>query len=76
MRDLPLFAIHLLVTAAKLLRPGGVRAIAAESLVLKHQLQINNRSRQRTPNLIFLDRFLLGLTMPPEIMVRPTRVFQ
>jgi hypothetical protein len=38
MRDLLILAIHLLVTFAKLLRPGGVRAIVAESLALKHQL--------------------------------------
>ena len=51
MRDLLLLAVHLLVTFAKLLRPGGVRAVAAESLLLKHQLLIRNRSRQRAPNL-------------------------
>ena len=45
MRDLLLLAIHMLVTLAKLLRPGGVRAVAAESLLLKHQLLIINRSR-------------------------------
>lgn len=62
MRDLLLLAIHLLVTLAKLLRPGDVRAVAAESLVLKHQLLICNRSRQRAPNLTTFDRFVLGLT--------------
>ena len=51
MRDLLLLVIHLLVTLAKLLRPGGARAVVAESLVLKHQLIIVNRSRQRAPNL-------------------------
>jgi len=30
MRDLLILAIHLLVTLAKLLRPGGARAVAAE----------------------------------------------
>jgi len=34
------------VTLAKLLRPGGVGAVAAESLLLKHQLLNRNRSRQ------------------------------
>ena len=62
MRELLILAIHLLVTFAKLLRSGGVRALAAESLVLKHQLLISNRSRHRAPNLTTLDRFLLGLT--------------
>ena len=61
MRDLLLLAIHLLLTLAKLLRPGGVRALAAESLLLKHQLVISNRCRQRAPNLTTLDRFVLGL---------------
>ena len=40
MRDVILLAIHLLVTLAKFLRPGSVRAVAAESLALKHQLLI------------------------------------
>jgi len=62
MRELLILAIHLLVTVAKLMRPGGVRAVAAESLLLKHQPLTSNRSRQRAPNLTALDRFLLGLT--------------
>ena len=62
MRDVALLGIHLLVTLVKLLRPGGVRAVAAESLLLKHQLLISNRSRQRAPNLTTVDRFVLGLT--------------
>ena len=61
MRDLLLLAIHLLVTLAKLRRPGGARARAAESLLLKHQLLISNRCRRRAPNLTTLDRFVLGL---------------
>ena len=71
MRDLLLLAVHLLVTFAKLLRPGGVRAVAAESLLLKHQLLIGNRSRQRAPNLTTLDRFVLGLTV---LFVSPRRI--
>jgi transposase InsO family protein len=61
MRDLLLLVVHLLVTVAKLLRPGGARAVAAESLLLKHQPVIITRSRQRAPNLTCLDRFVLGL---------------
>ena len=60
MRELLILAIHLLVTVAKLLRPGGIRALAAESLLLKHQLLISNRSRHRAPNLTTLDRLVLG----------------
>ena len=66
MRELLILVIHLVVTFAKLLRPGGARAVAAESLLLKHQLLISNRSRQRAPNLRALDRFVLGLTCAPQ----------
>jgi len=71
MRELLILAIHLLVTFAKLLRPGGVRAVAAESLLLKHQLLITNRSRRRAPNLTTLDRVVLGLT---TLFVSPRRI--
>ena len=71
MRELFLLVIHLLVTAAKLLRPGGLRAVIAESLLLKHQLFISNRSRHRAPNLSTLDRFVLGLT---TLFVHPQRI--
>jgi transposase InsO family protein len=70
-RELFLLVIHLLVTAAKLLRPGGLRAVIAESLLLKHQLFISNRSRHRAPNLSTLDRFVLGLT---TLFVHPQRI--
>ena len=71
MRDLLLLAIHLFVTVAKLLGPGGVRTVAAESLLLKQQLLVSNRSRQRAPNLSTLDRFVLGLI---TLFVSPRRI--
>ncbi|MGY8994491.1 MAG: helix-turn-helix domain-containing protein, partial [Rhodospirillales bacterium] len=55
----------------KLLRPGGVRAVAAESLLLKHQILLSNRSRLRAPNLTTLDRFVLGLT---TLFIKPHRI--
>ena len=71
MRELLILAIHLLVTLVKLLRPGGVRTVAAESLLLKHQLLISNRSGQRAPNLTTLDRLVLGLS---TLFVNPRRI--
>jgi transposase InsO family protein len=71
MRDLVILTVHLLVTVAKLLRPGCVRAVAAESLLLKHQLLISNRARHRAPNLTPTDRFVLGLT---TLFVSPNRI--
>src|SRR5438477_9090227 len=51
MRHLVVLFIHFLSTLVHLLGPGGVRSIVAESLILKHQLLIVNRYRQRSPNL-------------------------
>ncbi len=71
MRELLILAIHLLATFAKLLRPGGARALVAESLLLKHQLLISNRSQHRAPNLTTLDRLVLGLT---TLFLNPGRI--
>jgi hypothetical protein len=85
MRALLILGVHLLVILAKLLRPGGVCAIAAESLLLKHQLVISNRSRQRASNLTTLDRFVLGRaaqSMSPRrvpklsAILRPSMLFK
>jgi putative transposase len=51
---------HLLTTLAKLLQPGGGRTAIAENLILKQQLIIHSRSRQRAPTLSKQDRALLG----------------
>src|SRR6266581_2248169 len=59
MIHLLILAVHLLVTTAKLVRPGGVRVVVAESLL--HQLLISSRARRRAPNLNSCDRFVLGL---------------
>jgi hypothetical protein len=61
MIHLLILAIHLLATLAKLLRPGGIRGVVAESLLLKHQLVISSRARRRAPNLNSFDRFVFGL---------------
>ena len=61
MKNLLLMFAHLLATIAKLLGPGGAKAIVADSLLMKQQLLIINRSRQRAPNLTPIDRMLLDL---------------
>jgi hypothetical protein len=45
MKNLLLLLAHFLTTIAKLLGPGGARAIVADSLLMKQQLLIINRSR-------------------------------
>jgi putative transposase len=53
--------IHYLVTLIKLLKPGGVKRVMAESIAMKHQLVVMNRARKRLPALVTRDRFLFGL---------------
>src|ERR1700676_4794400 len=73
MRNLVVLFIHFIGTLARLLGPGGVRSLVAESLLLKHQLLIVNRcrQRQRSPNLSAWDRVLAGWM---ALLVRPTRL--
>ena len=73
MRNLAVLFIQFVATLARLLGPGGVRSIVAESLLLKHQLLIVNRSRKRSPNLRASDRILAGLL---ALLVRPTRLLR
>ena len=61
MMHLLILAVHVLATIAKLMRPGGVRAVVAEFVMLKHQLVISRRARRRAPNLNSFDRFVFGL---------------
>ena len=61
MRNVLLTLLHLAVMAAKLCGPGGVRAVIAENLLLKQQLIVLRRARQRAPNLLQSDRLLCGI---------------
>jgi hypothetical protein len=59
-RDLAFLLLHLLATVARLAGPGGARSVVAESVLLKRQLLILNRSRRRSPNLRLSDRMVAG----------------
>ena len=62
MRDLIILFVHAVTTVVRVVRPGGVRAVIAESVLTKHQLLILNRSRRRVPNFVHLgppDRWIL-----------------
>ncbi len=52
---------HFIATVVKLLKPGGVKVVIAETMVMKHQLVVMNRSKKRSPALITRDRFLFGI---------------
>jgi transposase InsO family protein len=79
MRDLLLALLDLAVMAAKLCGPGGVRAVMAENLLLKQQLIVLRRARQRAPNLRRSDRLLCGfcsLFLGPERIRRVAIAFR
>jgi transposase InsO family protein len=61
MRDVLILFVHLIVTVARLAGPGGVRSVVAESVLLRHQLLVLNRSRKRAPNLRAADRIIAGV---------------
>lgn len=73
MRDLLTLFLHLFVTVVRLCQPGGLRAVVAESLLLKHQLLIVNRARHRAPNLRPGDRLFAGIC---AALMRPSRVLR
>jgi transposase InsO family protein len=71
MRDLMILFVHLLTIAARLASPGGFRSVVAESVLVKHQLLVLNRSRQRAPHLRFSDRLVAGCC---ALFMRPSRL--
>jgi len=85
MSNVLLLLFHLLTILAKLIRPGGYRSVIAENLLLKQQLIIHSRSRQRSPNLSTQQRTLfsfLSLFLSPRrisraaIIIRPSTLLR
>src|SRR5215467_7015845 len=81
MRDFAIVFVHLIVTLARLAKPGGLRSVVAESVLVRDQLLVLNRGRKRAPSLRTGDRIIGGLCtlfMPPArvlrsaIVVKPT----
>jgi len=66
MRDCLVLVVHLIVTMVRLGRPGGLRSVVAESLLVRHQLR-----RKRAPNLQTADRLIDGLC---ALLIRPSRL--
>ena len=73
MRDPIILLVHLIATLARLMGPGGLRSDVAESVLVKQQLLILNRSRHRAPNLCASDRILAGVC---ALFMRPARVIR
>lgn len=73
MREFAILFVHLIVTLARLARPGGLRSVVAESVLVRHQLLILRRCRKRAPNLHATDRFVAGLC---TLFMRRTRILR
>ncbi len=71
MRKLFRFPIHILAAVAEYTNLVSAKAVMAESLLLKHQLLVINRSRRRAPNLTPFDRALMGLC---SLLMNPARI--
>jgi putative transposase len=72
-RDLAVLFLHLVATVARVAGPGGARSVVGESVLVKHQLLILNRSRKRSPNLGPADRVVAGLC---ALFIRPGRLIR
>jgi putative transposase len=72
-RDLAVLFLHLVATVARLAGPGAARSVVAESVLVKQQLLILNRSRKRSPNLRVSDRIVAGAC---ALLMRPRRLIR
>jgi hypothetical protein len=61
MRELFILSAPLVVTLAKLGKPGGFGEVAAESLAVEHRLLIMRRAQRPAPNLTSWDGLMLGV---------------
>ena len=73
MRDIFTLFLHAVVTIIRLVQPGGLRSVVAESVLMRHQVLILNRGRKRAPNLRSSDRIFAGLC---TLLMRPARVLR
>jgi len=73
MHDIFTLFLHAIVTIIRLGKPGGLRSVVAESVLMRHQLLILTRGRKRTSNLRSFDRIIVGLC---TLLMRPARVLR
>src|SRR5215468_8947643 len=73
MHDIFTLFLHAIVTIIRLGKPGGLRAVVAEPVLMRHQVPILNRGRKRASNLRSSDRIIAGLC---TLLMRPARVMR
>jgi len=65
--------LHAVTLLFSCLKPGGIKALAAENLVLKQQLIVIRRSRARAPRLTTADRLIFGWL---SMLMNPGRILK
>jgi hypothetical protein len=73
MRDISALFLHAIAILIRLARPGGLRSVVAESVLMRHQVLILNRGRKWAPNLRSLHRIIAALC---TLLMRPARVLR
>ena len=73
MRDLAVLFLHLLATVARLAGSGCARSVVAESVLVKHQRLVLNRSRKRSSNRRRANRMVASLY---TLLMRPGRLIR
>ncbi len=68
------FIFSYIVLCLRLLSPGGIRAIAAENMVLRQQLITLSRNQKRGPRLTFFEKITFGLFTSMISAKRLTRI--
>ena len=71
MRAIFEFTVHLLITLFTILKPGDIKAIASENIMLRQQLILVQRKRKRAPSLTTSNRFVFGLL---AFLIAPNRL--
>jgi putative transposase len=65
--------LYIVATLAKLLGPGGLRSVVAESCLIRQQLIVAKRAQCRTPKLKAWDRIVMGVC---SLLVNPRRALR
>jgi len=73
MCNLFILGVHVMATLARLLGPGGIRSVVTESVLVKQQPLILNRSWHCSPIRLTSDRLVAGLC---ALLVRPARLIR
>jgi len=73
MHDILVILVHSIVTVIRLIKPGGLRAVVAESAITRHQILILNRRRKPAFNLRASDRLIAGFC---TLLMHPSRLLR